>query len=507
MEQPHSLAQATPSSAQNSVYINDATHTLNGSPSHSQAAGPNQSEELYKRSVMLVIWYKAHTTPLRLLHPLPTFPFLQLSQFPSLLSSLSLTQNSFVDAYNASTAQWEQHMIETVRLVVSEQRVLYKLRKSLLEDLAEEECPGLQEEIAAQPRIEQNGKPAFPPQMPTGSIKRRAPDATPESTPPNKYYIPDGMYQGTSQPVQAPPMPQFGISVAQPQTFPQNLSTPKRVQGQAIPIHASGSQSQVQTTSSPPAGSSTVPKPPFVYNQQLDLYPGTTPEPIPTRNGGAPALPSRPSPPASSKAPIPHHPHPPLKRWPNDYNVQEVSLGFDQMDALANTQPSLTQRAAFERVFGCRYVKSTVCRHRAVWRRADEDMRAAFVKLGRDERAMWGEFVRRVEGRASGLSLQAAPGESEVGHMQGVMQVPLQRLPLRRDEGEATQDPVMGSLVPPTREEQPEHRQQHSGLGAPMPSASGPGQPGETNHVPMQHSVVYDSSSSLADGLGGGDQG
>jgi hypothetical protein len=112
-------------------------------------------------------------------------------------------------------------------------------------------------------------------------------------------------------------------------------------------------------------------------------------------------------------------------------------------------------------------------------------MRTAFVKLGRDERAMWGEFVRRVEGRASGLSLQAAPGESEVGHMQGVMQVPLQRLPLRRDESEATQEPVMGSLVPPIREEQPEHRQQHSGLGATLTTASGPGQPGD---VPMQHS-------------------
>jgi hypothetical protein len=196
------------------------------------------------------------------------------------------------------------------------------------------------------------------------------------------------------------------------------------------------------------------------------------------------------------------------------------------MDALASAQPSLTQRVAFERVFGCRYVKSTVCRHRAVWRRADEDLRAAFVKLGRDERAMWGEFVRRVEGRASGLSLQAAPGESEVGHMQGVMQVPLQRLPLRRDESEATQEPVMGSLVPPIREEQPEHRQQHGGLGVTLAPTSGPGQPGETNHVPMQHSgerdararfvrrptdpdfvVVYESSSSLADGLGGGDQG
>ena len=61
-----------------------------------------------------------------------------------------------------------------------------------------------------------------------------------------------------------------------------------------------------------------------------------------------------------------------------------------------------------------------------MWRLADEDLRAAFVKLGCYERAMCGEFVRRVEGRASGLSLQAAPGESEMGHIQGVMQVPLQ---------------------------------------------------------------------------------
>jgi hypothetical protein len=374
-------------------------------------------------------------------------------------------------------------MIETVKPVISEQRVLYKLRKSLLEELAEEECPGLREEIAAQPRVEQNGKHAFLPQTPSGSIKRRAPDVTPDSTPPNKYYIPDSMYQGTPQTVQAHQIHQYGMPVAQSQTYPQNLSTPNRVQGQPVPIHSSSSQAQA--TSSPPAGSTVVPKQPFVFSQQqLDLYSSATSE---SANGNATAHQPRPSPPASSKAPIPHHPHPPLKRWPNDYSVQEVSLGFDQMDMLASTQPSLTQRTAFERVFRCRYVKSTVCRHRAVWRRADEDVRDVFIKLGRDERAMWGEFVRRVEGRASGLSLQSAPGESEVGHMQGVMQVPLQHLPLRRDEGDTTQEPVMGSLVPPTREEQPEHRSQHTALGATISSASGPGQPGEPNHVQMQH--------------------
>ncbi|KAI0301897.1 hypothetical protein B0F90DRAFT_1716204 [Multifurca ochricompacta] len=502
MEQPLSLTQPSSSSAQSSVYLNDSTHNLNGNPSHTQAPTSSQSEELYKRSVMLVIWYKAHTTPLRLLHPLPTFPFLQLSQFPSLLSSLSLTPSSFVDAYNAVTAQWEQHMIETVRLVVSEQRVLYKLRKSLLEDLAEEECPGLQEEIAAQQRIEQNGKHIFSP----GSLKRRAPDVAPDAAPPNKYYITDNMYQGATQQVQAHQIHQYGVPVAQAQNYSQNLTGQERVQGQAVPIHATSSQSQIQTTSSPPTGSGAVPKPSFVYSPSLDMYPGTTPESMPATNGSVPPHQPRPSSPAQSKAPIPHHPHPPLKRWPNDYSVQEVSVGFDQMDALASTQPSLTQRAAFERVFGCRYVKSTVCRHRAVWRRADEDVRDAFIKLGRDERAMWGEFVRHVEGRISGVGLQSTPGKSEVVHMQGVLQVPLRHLSLRRDEGEGTQEPVMGSLVPATREEQSEHRQSHSGLSATI-AVSGPGQAGETSHVQIQHPVVYESSSSLADGLGGGEQG
>lgn len=73
------------------------------------------------------------------------------------------------------------------------------------------------------------------------------------------------------------------------------------------------------------------------------------------------------------------------------------------MDSLVGSMPTLTQRVAFERVFGCRYVKSTVCRHRGVWRRAGEEVRAYFEGLGRDERAVWGEFVRKVEGRASGL--------------------------------------------------------------------------------------------------------
>ncbi|KAG5650313.1 hypothetical protein H0H81_012668 [Sphagnurus paluster] len=159
---------------------------------------------------------------------------------------------------------------------------------------------------------------------------------------------------------------------------------------------------------------------------------------------------------------IPYHPHPPLKRWPNDYTVSELYAGFHAIDALllrapsppptdpsapstsassntpsanANTDPAspplpppaqttavaMTQRTAFERVFGSRYVKSTVCRHRAVWRRAPPELRAEFERRGADmECALWGEFVRCVEGRApaKGVGVGCSEGAAVVQHQQ-----------------------------------------------------------------------------------------
>ena len=101
----------------------------------------------------------------------------------------------------------------------------------------------------------------------------------------------------------------------------------------------------------------------------------------------------------ATRTSFPQHPHPPLKRWPNDYTVSEIAVGFRAMDTLVAQSPTATQKAAFERVFGCRYVKSTVCRHRGVYRKADPSVRSLFEAMGNDERAVWGEFVRRVEGR------------------------------------------------------------------------------------------------------------
>ncbi|KAI6040988.1 hypothetical protein EDC04DRAFT_2672454 [Pisolithus marmoratus] len=76
-----------------------------------------------------------------------------------------------------------------------------------------------------------------------------------------------------------------------------------------------------------------------------------------------------------------HQPHPPTKRWPNDYTVSAIADGFQTMDAITTQSPTVTQCVAFERAFGCRYAKGTVCRHHAVYRKADPTIREAFERM------------------------------------------------------------------------------------------------------------------------------
>jgi len=155
--------------------------------------------------------------------------------------------------------------------------------------------------------------------------------------------------------------------------------------------------------------------------------------------------------PTSPTSPIPYHPHPPLKRWPNDYTVSEISSGFRQMDGLIAQTPTVVQRTAFERVFGCRYVKSTVCRHRGLWKKADPELREAYEDMGVDEKAVWGEFVRRVEGRPPGKVGQSQgqvliQGQLVTPHRAQPNSTPGQPPSIESGQAEEAEDSVMGSL-------------------------------------------------------------
>jgi hypothetical protein len=90
-----------------------------------------------------------------------------------------------------------------------------------------------------------------------------------------------------------------------------------------------------------------------------------------------------------------------------------------------------------------RYVKSTVCRHRGVWRRADDSIRREFEAMGGEEGAMWGEFVRRVEGKPPG---KFGSGERAQFRNNGTLEDGI--LSPRRDKGQA--EAAMASLAPST---------------------------------------------------------
>jgi hypothetical protein len=310
--------------------------------------------------------HQPHYDPIRLTQEIATFPLFQLSHFSQLVSDLGLNPTCFVDCYNPISGHWEQHAVSTVRTVESEQRVLYRVRKSFLEGLSDDECPGLKEEITLQPRPLHQTVSYSSVSSSTTAVKRSAPDNVDESGHSTKYYRVDRV---TFSPV-AVPVSSYIVPSTDAQPYPSPSSTSNQAYPSPPPFP------------SPLASKRTTADQLFVYTPTLkeQLSSGSS-------SGGV------------SSVTFPHHPHPPLKRWPNDYTVSEVSEGFKQMDSLVTQQPTLTQKCAFEKVFGCRYVKSTVCRHRSVWRRADEGVKAAFESMGTDERAVWGNFVKQVEGR------------------------------------------------------------------------------------------------------------
>lgn len=304
-----------------------ATHKFHPSTPFTPYDDPRAHlEDALKRSVTVVFWYKPDSPPIRLHGEVTTFPLFQLSQFAHLAADLGLGPAAYVDAYNPLARAWEQQTISAVQAVESEQRLLFRVRKSLLEGLDDRECPSLAEEICLQPVS----------QSPSSNASKKRPSA---DTP---------MLMG-------PPVKYARVD-----------SSPSHSDAHIVP---SASTITLAT--------------PFVA-----VDPSS---PGPSKQISSPSI-------NSTSTQLTFQTLPLVKRWPNDYTVFELSAGFQQMDALIAQQPSLTQRSAFERIFSCRYVKSTVCRHRGVWRRAPKVLRETFEHMGQDERGLWSEFIKRIEG-------------------------------------------------------------------------------------------------------------
>lgn len=389
--------------------------------------------------------------------------------FTHLVSELGLSNNSLVDAYDPEYQTWGQQQISAVQTVKSVPRLLYRARKSLLEGLSDHECPGLDHELRAQHQYLPQGAQAQPAPSQamspsTKALKRPAPDAHPTEGA-NKHFrtasqgyihstahtptfppsIPTQTHSGAGTPLGAPQMPSSSPGVQSPYLQRDDAlhTTPDGDLSVGMSQHAhphahSHSQSHTQQHTQSHSQSHSQP------HSQSQQQPAA-----PVASSSAAALPG-------GGGGLGLSSHPPLKRWPNDYAVCEIAAGFERMDELIRATPSLTQRAAFERVFGCRYVKSTVCRHRGVWKRADAGLKDGFVRMGAGEGALWNEFVKKTDYRREGPQravkqpdddAAAAAGMGDVGI--GYAAMGMNSLGLGVMVPGEGQQPPMASLAPP----------------------------------------------------------
>lgn len=384
-----------------------------------------------------MVTLQANTDPIRLQQMLPTFPYFQLSRFSTLIADLGLTSSSYLDTYIPMSRHWEQHTISSVRVVETQQRLLYKLRRSLIDGLSEDECVSFRDEIQMQASCD-----------PRSQISAAANGSTSSSRSPNKPLAPpittanQGMHSHNTL---KRPAPQGDIQES-------GHSSKVHISNSYYVPHTGTTVVASETTSpgsgpSPSDTSSNVADPQSSgQDNNLYVYQPVFYGQAPTNTSSEPAsLPQYLLASPNATPPIPYHPHPPLKRWPNDYTVSEISNGFHSMDVLishSSSSSNMTQRIAFERVFGSRYVKSTVCRHRAVWRKAHQTLREQFESMGADDRACWGEFVRRVEGRPPGKNA----GSDIMSPTQTQNNALHYQTPTNGEDVHGQQDPAMNSM-------------------------------------------------------------
>ena len=346
------------------------------------------------RSDTFLLWDRqANTDPIRLQQMLPTFPYFQLSRFSTLIADLGLTSSSYLDTYIPMSRQWEQHTISSVRVVETQQRLLYRLRRSLIDGLTDDECLSFREEIQMQTSYDLRSQILASTSGSTSSPRGLNKDRTPPIIITNQGMHSRNPLKRTA-PIQESGHSSSKVRISNNYYAPNNDAS--AVAAETTSPGAEPSPSDTSTSAADPQSNDQdsnvyVYQPVFYGQAQTNTSTDATPLPQYLLTTPAPY--------------IPYHPHPPLKRWPNDYTVSEISNGFHAMDALisrSSGNSNMTQRTAFERVFGSRYVKSTVCRHKTVWRKAHQTLREQFESMGADDRACWGEFVRRVEGRPPG---------------------------------------------------------------------------------------------------------
>ncbi|PIL36504.1 hypothetical protein GSI_00193 [Ganoderma sinense ZZ0214-1] len=458
--------------------------------------------ESLKRSVTIVLWHKANTQPFRLRQEISTFPLLCLSEVEPIMSAFGLLANSYIEFYNPDARAWEKEKVCAVRSVESQQRVLFRVCRSLIDSLEDSECPGLDAEI----RLQEEPKcaPAIPllyHPMDTTSARKRSADEL-LTQPLSKHHrsrstqssvllhpsanaiedsppLPKSTERRSEDPIETPvvqppsPSPTSSPSIStstimpalmsmtstdarprqqlhyvphtpispmhfQPSNFGPMATLPPRANQPIIssesslamavtpPTHTLPLQRSSASESPTRAAPASLPLLSPQTPARANLAPNPNPNPTPSPTPSSTSLPStsrllapnpsadRSSTPAATAAQgtsLSPGAGGAGKAWPHGKYVCEIDAGFAKMEATMAASPTVKQPEAFRRAFGVPHKKSTVCSHKKIWKSAPQDVLAEWRARGREDGALWSEFVRAVEGK----DLKRAGPNSGVG--------------------------------------------------------------------------------------------
>lgn len=282
-------------------------------------------------NIVLTYWIQSGQPPIQLPHHVDTYPRLQLSSVDLLVTEFQLHTSSLFDLWEDN--QWKIIRTSTVIMVEKDRKVLLRLRVSLREGLCLDDCPGIEEELAQQPRAMGTKRAS---QVDLVSPLKKVAKMNDNSNARHTQYI----------------------SAAGPSTVTLNSPT-------------------TQPVSPTPVIDLTV-------EHSATIHP-------------SPAV-SPPSQPILSILEMP------LSVW---------EAGWTKIARMIDEDSKVVEREAFSLVFGFKYSKASVAKYKGMWKRAPEDLRTAFIKLGNVKEGSWRVFTTALKNPESWTSSAINPTNTD----------------------------------------------------------------------------------------------
>ena len=107
-----------------------------------------------------------------------------------------------------------------------------------------------------------------------------------------------------------------------------------------------------------------------------------------------------------------------------ELSISAWEAGYGQIKKMLDDDSKMTEALAFPTVFGLRYVKSTACKYKRLWKNAPEKMKATYIKLGNSKAASWHNFSIALRNGRNGRDQSSPPPSPSASSPPQNIQIP-----------------------------------------------------------------------------------